>query len=187
MLYPNLILMCNYFHSWFKTNSRSRRLEVMVGIVTREHILQLFETLLLLWGRGGEKNFCSSFPHALEILAQCISFLSKIHEDNPWLSKILAKSFAAVQEILQCLRDGPKGCINDVNYRKYNQFDHDRVLSPLCVKLKLVDPSVRQAHAEIMKELEPCLVKVTTTRQSEGTDLLLVPLLCMISDIMPHM
>ena len=159
----------------------------MVGVVTREHILQLLETLLQFLGGAGGESFEDSLRRDLEILSECISFMAKIHEDNPWLSKLLAKSFGAVQEIHQCVLDGPTGIINEVSYKQYSQFDPHRVLSPLCVKLNLVDPHVRQAKAAMMNYLSKGLMKITSTQQSEGTDLLLVPFLCMISDIMPHM
>lgn len=161
----------------------------MVGIVTRVHIRELLEVLLLALGKGCRIEGAQHLPGVLVLLSKSIPFLASIHEDNHLFSKLLAKSYSALQEIQRVLSGSSVSHSNfqDVKYHQYSKFDPHRVMSPLKVKLRLVDQDVKIAQAQSMAHLCGCLGKVTTSRCSEGGDLLLVPVLCMMLDILPHL
>lgn len=181
-----------HFSKGFKTSFQfaHERLSssfAMVGIVTRVHIRQLLEVLLLTLGQDSRVEGANRLPDVLCLLAKTIPFLASIHEDNHLLSKLLAKSFSAIQELQRVVSNDPSSSIQDVKYQQHSKWDPHRVMSPLKVKLRLVDRDVKIEQAKSMTNLCGLLGKVATSRCSEGGDLLLVPVLCMMFDILPHL
>ena len=152
------------------------------GFVLGRHVLELKETLTRPLQTEDDHLFFAD--HGLENLKEVVLFVQKIHCDNPFLSKLAAKSYAALVQIRQhILTDQP---IEDIAYQQFSQFKPDLKVKPIREKLMEV-PFEHMKHKIL--EMDVCIGLFEVLRQdpSEGAQLLLNPVMCMIKDMLPHM
>eukprot|EP00435_Cladocopium_sp_Y103_P026477 s598_g6.t1 len=152
------------------------------GIVAAQHVLELKEVLTRpLQTRDDVRWFAD---HGLENLKEVVLFMQKIHCDNPFLSKMAAKSYAALVAIRQnILADS---AIEDIAHVPFSQFNADLKVKP--IREKLMEVPFEHLKQKIF-EMEVCigLFEPMMRDNSDGAQLLLNPVMCMLKDMLPHM
>lgn len=114
---------------------------------------------------------------------ECVNFLQSCHDDNPFLSKLLAKSVAAIQEISDAILQG-RECQN-ASHPEHNKHNKDAILRPMQHKLTEVEHDTMARQQSLMEWLLVAYNHLEL-KNYDGVCLLMGTAISMMKDILPH-
>lgn len=162
---------------------RGLRTNTPVGYVDHRHVTDLHNALFSEKVIQDDSLFDKRYHYMMQ-LQKCVSFLQNCHTDNPFYSKLLAKSMAAIREIAQAILE-VRPC-HAARHQEHNKYDRDALVKPLQRKLAEVDFQTIHRQRGLM-ELQVSAYNDIPLDNYDGVSLLLGPVLSMMQDILPHM
>lgn len=130
-----------------------------------------------------DKVLCDKAYHTMMQFQECVNFLQSCHEDNPFLSKLLAKSVAAIQEISDAILQG-RECQN-ASHPEHNKHNKDAIVRPMRDKLAEVEHQTLVRQRDLM-ELMLVSYNHLELENYDGVCLLMGTAISMMKDILPH-